>query len=149
MLQASLSERQGIYRLEGSVVVFVKDEINCVSRLDLHVSSVECIGLKSRLIIRNTYMDLFYIPPNSGQQIWEELEQSIDFALNSNHDIIITGDFSINQLGNNSTKTENLLITEPTYVTERSSSLLDLVLVNNPHSILYSEVGPPLLDQTR
>ena len=59
MLQASLSERQGIYRLEGSVVVFVKDEINCVSRLDLHVSSVECIGLKSRLIIRNTYMDLF------------------------------------------------------------------------------------------
>jgi hypothetical protein len=99
----------------------------------------------------------FYIPPNSGQQIWEELEQSIDFALNSNHDIIITGDFSINQLGNNTTKTENLLaqfsfhqlITEPTYVTERSSSLLDLVLVNNPHSILYSEVGPPLLDQTR
>jgi hypothetical protein len=98
----------------------------------------------------------FYIPPNSGQQIWEELEQSIDFALNSNHDIIITGDFSINQLGNNTTKTENLLaqfsfhqlITEPTYVTERSSSLLDLVLVNNPHSILYSEVGPPLLDQT-
>jgi hypothetical protein len=39
--------------------------------------------------------------------------------------------------------------TEPTYVTERSSSLLDLVLVNNPHGILYSEVGPPLLDQTR
>ena len=28
-------------------------------------------------------------------------------------------------------------------------TLLDLVLVNNPHSILYSEVDPPLLDQTR
>jgi hypothetical protein len=69
----------------------------------------------------------FYIPPNSGQQIWEELEQSIDLALNSNHDIIITGDFNINQFGNNTTKTDNLLaqfsfhqlITEPTYVTER------------------------------
>ena len=61
MLQASLSERQGIYRLEGSVVVFVKDEINCVTRLDLHVSSVECIWfeIRLRLIIRNTYMDLF------------------------------------------------------------------------------------------
>jgi hypothetical protein len=45
-------------------------------------------GLKSRLIIRNTYMDLFYIPPNSGQQIWEELEQSIGLALNSSHAII-------------------------------------------------------------
>lgn len=101
-------------------------------------------------------MELLY-SSNSGQHIWEELEQSIDLALNSNHDIIITGDFNINQFGNNTTKTDNLLaqfslhqlITEPTYVTERSSSLLDLVLVNNPHSILYSEVGPPLLDQTR
>jgi hypothetical protein len=54
-------------------------------------------------------MDLFYIPPNSGQQIWEELEQSIDLALNSNHDIFITGAFSINQLGKNTTKTDNLL----------------------------------------
>jgi hypothetical protein len=77
--------------------------------------------------------------------------------LNINHDIIITGDFNIHQFGNNTTETDNLLaqfsfhqlITEPIYVTERSSSLLDLVLVNNPHSILYSEVGLPLLDQTR
>jgi hypothetical protein len=44
-----------------------------------------------------------------GQQIWEELEQSIDLALNSNHDIIITGDFNTNQFGNNTTKTDNLL----------------------------------------
>jgi hypothetical protein len=63
----------------------------------------------------------------------------------------------LNQFGNITTKTDNLLaqfsfhqlITEPSYVTEHSSSLLDLVLVNNPHSILYSEVDPPLLDQTR
>jgi 5'-3' exonuclease len=62
--------------------------------------------------------------PNSGQQIWEELEQSIYLALKSNHDIIITGDFNINQFGNNTTKTDNLLaqfsfhqlITEPSYV---------------------------------
>ena len=35
------------------------------------------------------------------------------------------------------------LITEPTYMTEHSSSLLDLVMVNNPTSALYTEVGPP------
>jgi hypothetical protein len=69
--------------------------------------------------------------------------------------IIITGDFNINQFGNNTTKTDNLLaqfsfhplITEPTYVTERISSLLDLVLVNNSRSILYSEVGLRLVQQ--
>jgi hypothetical protein len=41
------------------------------------------------------------------------------------------------------------LITEPTYMTEHSSSLLDLVMVNNPTSVLYTEVGPPLLNQVR
>jgi exonuclease III len=149
--------RDRVDRLGGGVVVFVKDEISCVTRLDLQVGSVECIWLEIKINNKKYLYGTFYIPPNSGQQIWEELEQSIDLALNSNHDIIITGDFNINQFGNITTKTDNLLaqfsfhqlITEPTYVTERSSSLLDLVLVNNPHGILYSEVGPPLLDQTR
>jgi hypothetical protein len=58
---------------------------------------------------------------------WSADLGSMDLALNSNHDIIITGDFNINQFGNNTTKTDNLLaqfnfhqlITEPTYVTER------------------------------
>lgn len=41
------------------------------------------------------------------------------------------------------------MISDPTYVTEHSSSLLDLILVNNPRTILLSEVGIPLLDQVR
>jgi hypothetical protein len=35
--------------LGGGVVVFVKDEINCVTRLDLHVGSVECIWLEIKI----------------------------------------------------------------------------------------------------
>ena len=93
-------------RLGGSVVVFVKDEINCATRLELQVGSVECIWLEIKINNKKYLYGTIYIPPNSGQQIWEELVQSIDLALNSNHDSIIT---------------------EPTYVTERSSSLLDLV----------------------
>ena len=113
--------RDRVDRLGGGVVVFVKDEINCVTRLDLHVGSVECIWLEIKINNKKYLYGTFYIPPNSGQQIWEELEQSIDLALNSNHDIIITSDFNINQFGNNTTKTDNLLaqfsfhqlITEP------------------------------------
>jgi hypothetical protein len=41
------------------------------------------------------------------------------------------------------------LITEPTYVTEHSSSLLDLILVSNPFSALFTDVGVPLLEQVR
>jgi phospholipid N-methyltransferase len=43
----------------------------------------------------------------------------------------------------------SLLITEPTYVTEHSSSLLDLILVSNPLSVLFTDVGAPLLEQVR
>jgi hypothetical protein len=59
--------------------------------------------------------------------------------INCNYDIILTGDFNINQLNNNindkigSLMTQfslHQLITEPTYVTEHSSSLLDLILVS-------------------
>jgi hypothetical protein len=91
-------------------------------------------------------------------QTWDELDQSIDLALNNTHDIIITGDFNINQLSDNHrNKISSLLtqysfqqlITEPTYMTEHSSPLLDLVMVNNPTSVLYTEVGPPLLNQVR
>jgi hypothetical protein len=40
-------------------------------------------------------------PPDSGSQAWLDIERSIDLALNSNHAIIIVGDFNNNQLNNN------------------------------------------------
>ena len=39
------------------------------------------------------------------------------------------------------------IITEPTHFTETSNSLIDLVLVSNPESILLSGVGDPFLGQ--
>jgi hypothetical protein len=56
-------------RLGGSVVVFVKDEINCASRLELQVDSVECIWLEIKINNKKYLYGTFYIPPNSGQQI--------------------------------------------------------------------------------
>ena len=40
------------------------------------------------------------------------------------------------------------LIDEPTYITEHSSSTLDLLIVNDHRNIVFSEVGAPLLNQT-
>jgi hypothetical protein len=68
-------------RLGGGVVVVVKDEINCVTRLDLQVGSVECIWLEIKINNKKYLYGTFYIPPNSGQQIWEELEQFIDLVI--------------------------------------------------------------------
>jgi superfamily II helicase len=70
----------------------------------------------------------------ASSQVWEDIEQSIDLALTCNIDIIVTGDCNVNMLRNTSNdKISNLknqfslhqLISDPTYVTEHSSSLLD------------------------
>ena len=138
--------------------MYVRDNINCHIRQDLHVGNVECIWLELKFKTKKYLYGTFYIPPNSSAQTWEEVEQSIDLALSCNMDIIVTGDFNINQLKGTTTDKINLLrtqfslhqlISEPTYMTEHSSSLLDLILVNNPMNILVSEVGAPLLNQVR
>ena len=70
----------------------------------------------------------------------------------------MTGDFNINQLNNTindkigSLPTQfslHQLISEPTYATKYSSSLLDLILVSNPFSVHFTDVGAPLLEQVR
>jgi hypothetical protein len=43
--------------------------------------SVECIWLEIKINNKKYLYGTFYIPPNSGQQIWEELEQSIYLRL--------------------------------------------------------------------
>ena len=144
--------RDRVGKMGGGVVVFVKDHINGKHRPDLQIENLECIWLEIKIKNKKYLYGTFYIPPNSNLQTWDELDQSIDLALNNTHDIIITGDFNINQLSDNHrNKISSLLtqysfqqlITEPTYMTEHSSSLLDLVMVNNPTSVLYTEVGPP------
>ena len=68
--------------------------------------------------------------------------------------IIITGDSNENQFTRGETNVMNIannydlyqLITEPTSITENSSTLIDLLLTNNPQNILYSAVCEPFLD---
>ena len=145
-------------KVGGGVIVYVKNTVNCTIRPDLHVGSLECIWLEIKLNNKKYLYGTFYIPPTSDLQTWRNIEHSIDLALNCNYDIILTGDFNINQLNNNindkigSLMTQfslHQLITEPTYVTEHSSSLLDLILVSNPLSVLFTDVGAPLLEQVR
>jgi hypothetical protein len=52
--------RDRVDRLGGGVVVFVKDEISCVTRLDLQVGSVECIWLEIKINNKKYLYGTFY-----------------------------------------------------------------------------------------
>jgi hypothetical protein len=142
----------------GGVIVYVKEHINCIVRPDLQMDNIECLWIEINFKNKKYVYGTFFIPPDSGSQSWLDIEQSIDLALNSNHAIIIVGDFNNNQLNNNTNNKIRSLLTqyslyqlidEPTYITEHSSSTLDLLIVNDHRNIVFSEVGAPLLNQTR
>lgn len=115
--------------------------------------------MQLKITVRSIYSVLFYIPPKSNQDIWNELENSLDLAANDNiiESIIIYGEFNGNQLNPSNTKVKSLmaqfsltqLIDAPTNFTANSSSLIDLIMTDNVNSLVYTGVGPPLLEQTR
>ena len=141
----------------GGVMVYVKDSISYVRRNDLEITGVECIWIQIKLCNkRNILFGVFYRPPNSDSAYYSLIEDSIGLAMDSNiSNIIISGDFNINQLNSTSfRKITSLcsqfnlfqLIEEPTHYTENSSSLIDLLFVSNKESVLTSGVGEPCLE---
>ncbi|CAC5395380.1 unnamed protein product [Mytilus coruscus] len=150
---------RGPHKSGGGVIVYVKDSINAVRRSDLELHDLEAVWIQLCLNGKKVLFGTFYIPPNSNNAVWANVEMSFDMALNdaSIDYIVVTGDFNDNQLNKVNSKVSSLLtqfsltqvIDEPTHFTEQSSSLLDIIVTNDVNSIVYSGVGSPLLDKTR
>ena len=64
--------------------------------------------------------------PNSSRDTWDLIEQSIEYAVDTNLSLIITGDFNDNQLRNSSTKMRDILKT-----TTSSNLLTNLLPLQN------------------
>lgn len=107
---------------------------------------------------QNYLFGIFCRAPNTTAYQYTRIEDSIHLALDTGINvIIITGDFNINTLNPIASRKINTLchkfalsqcITEPTHFTEKSSSLIDIILTSNPTCISISGVGDPCLDQT-
>ena len=99
-------------------------------------------------------MGTFYRAPNSSRDTWDLREQPIEYAVDTNLSLIITGDVNDNQLRNSSSKMRDILqnynlkqlIAIPTSFTEHSSTLIDLFITNVQELIEHCDVGDPFLD---
>ena len=139
----------------GGVVIYVKDSFLLKRRSDLEIRGLEAVWVELRVKGKTSLLGGFYRPPNSKNLISE----SVDRAYNTNiSDTIITGDFNYNMLSSENNKIKKMinqynlkqLITEPTHLTENSSTLIDLFLIRNEANILYSEVTSTFIpDQVR
>ena len=142
----------------GGVILYIKEGINYRRRHDLETGRVECIWIEITNRQRHILFGVFYRPPEADAEYFTFIEHSVNMATDTGcNNIVITGDFNLNMFKNNSARKINLFcsdfgmhqsITEPTHYTERSEpSLIDLILVHNPDSLVASGVGDPFLEQ--
>ncbi len=143
-----------IGRVGGGVAIYVKDTLYAKERSDLSIINLEAIWIELHTNQRKLLIGGIYRPPDSNNNHWTLLQESIDRAFNQVCDnILVTGDFNINVHNSTSNKISRLissynaeqLISTPTHYTEHSNSLIDLMFVKHTNQVITSFVADPFI----
>ncbi len=141
-------------RVGGGVIIYIRDTLVAKERTDLNVNNLEAIWVELHCNQRIILIGGIYRPPNANNTYWNLFEESIDRAFSQPCDnILVAGDFNINIQHSVSNKISRLiasynaeqLINEPTHFTEQSSSLIDLMFIQNIHHVITSFVADPFI----
>jgi len=119
------------------------------------IDRLECLTVElSKPHSRPFLVSTWYKPPNSPPDLFNDFENLISKIDRSNRELYVVGDMNTNLLlgvaDSNSSKLINICeifglsqpISEPTRVTFRSQSLIDLCITNTPDKIVRSAVVP-------
>ncbi|MCG8046087.1 MAG: reverse transcriptase family protein, partial [Candidatus Thiodiazotropha taylori] len=132
----------------------MRNTLSCKRRKDLEINGLEAVWIEIVIRSKKVLIGGIYRPPNSNNDYFNLLLESIDRAHSTNtQDIVITGDFNFNMLADSNNKMKDLLqqfsltqlIDEPTHFTEQSASLIDLIIVRNSNNVLSSGVADPFI----
>jgi hypothetical protein len=143
----------------GGVMVWVIDTIIAKRRDDISVPALECIWLQLEIPGHKILFGTCYRQPDIeghyGKQFWEKLQASYDKASQAAiQNIVITGDFNadlqtdknahdkLNEFLGLNNLTQH--IDEPTRITIRRSSILDLIITNYPSLVINTQVSAPV-----
>ena len=139
----------------ATCMLYVKEGIHYKRSNDLELSNIESIWIEVANSHKCVLVGLFYRHPNSDAAYLSSIADSVGLAIDTGiSDIIITGDFNLNVNNRNTLKKiETLcsqfslyqLIDEPTYLTDYSSSIIDLLFATNKDNVILSGVGDPFL----
>ena len=146
-------DRESNGRNGGGVCIYVRSNINFQLRADLSPNNLECLTVEiTKPRSKPFLLSTWYRPPQSSPDLFSTFERIIDKIDAENLELYLMGDLNCNLLSevvsNNSSHLLNIidiygltqLITEPTRVTQYSSTLIDLCLTNSPDKISKSGV---------
>ena len=133
----------------GGVCFYIKSSINFSVRNDLNIADLENVFIEVRkpqskpVIVVN-----WYRPPNSHVRLYSHLENLIRKLDLTNFDFFLLGDMHIDMATtksdidarqlNNIADICGQLINEPTRITDKSTSLIDLIDTNSPERVVCS-----------
>ena len=139
------------------MIIYVKDTLFYGRRNDLESQGTECLWTEIIIIKHKKILfGLFYSTPNSDVNYYTSVEDSISLAVDTGINYILAGNFNFNMPSSNSSHkikaicqqfSLNQVIEEPIHNTERSLSLLDIILTNNNDHLVMSGVGDPFLQR--
>ena len=137
----------------GGVAIYHRSILNIIDRDDLVPTNVEAFCLEIiKPKCKPILIAFIYRLPNSKIEFFDRLEVLFQNLDNEQKELIIVGDLNCDLLQrnfSNHTKRFNdivnlfqltQLIDHPTRITERTASLLDVAIVNNPEKISHSGV---------
>lgn len=135
----------------GGILVYVKDQILAKRREDLETNDISCLWLEITPNKGKSFLvGSLYRNPSERVEWVERFEKFLDIVLHDNKEIILLGDFNKDLLNSNMHRewlilTESLglsqLITEPTRVTNSSSTLIDHVYSTQEENLAQVHVS--------
>lgn len=133
----------------GGIIVYISNSLRVKRRIDLEPTNIECIWIEISDPTCNILLCCTYRPPNCDNFFWRNLSWSIEKAYDESDKIIVVGDLNVDFLNIPHTHlVKDLLssyflentITEPTRVTQNTSTLIDPILVTRDVSFFDSGV---------
>ena len=134
----------------GGVILYYRKSINCKRKCDLEISNIETLWAEIALPNSKPFLICSVYRPPSSTSDWIDLfEEELSIAQTTGLEVIVMGDFNIDLSINTNRKWLNLielfdlsqLISEPTRVTEKSSTTIDHVYTSHPENISESFVS--------
>ena len=139
----------------GGVCIYIRCHVNYEKRSDLIPTGLEavCLEIKQSNNSPSFIISSIYRPLSAPIEVFSKIEKLIDLVDNKNNEVYILGDLNCNMLEPTllSTKKlneilelyqlEQLILNNPTRVTEFIQSLLDVCILSNPEHNIYSGVS--------
>ncbi|XP_071133192.1 uncharacterized protein [Mytilus edulis] len=132
----------------GGLMIYVKDDIGIVRKSELENPFDETLWVEIRAKGQNFLLCHSYRPPNADTDFWARLNHAIETAFQFNENIVITGDLNSDLFNVNNNKLIDTMdlfnlrnvIDKATRVTDKSSTLLDPIIISDCMSYYLSDV---------